>query len=172
MKPTDPLMWVNIIWKPYWVLYWATLKKIPKFHMQNVLSVCHVQVQQKRFHSNEMINEFVSGGLKLELFFVYCYNIFVFWSWGSHYMCLILNQERKCRRVAKTQAWFSEGWGPLPQASCKEKVWGSNLGPCKNHITKIWSDLRLPLFYTFTYSCSYQGIWPNSMSPVFVLIQS
>ena len=46
--------------------------------MQNVLSVCHVQVQQKRFHSNEMINEFVSGGLKLELFFVYCYNMSVF----------------------------------------------------------------------------------------------
>lgn len=46
--------------------------------MQNLLSVCHVQVQQKRFHSNEMISEFVSGEPKLELFFVYCYNIFVF----------------------------------------------------------------------------------------------
>lgn len=46
--------------------------------MQNMLSVCHVQVQQKKFHSTEMISEFVSGGPKLDLFFVYCYNIFVF----------------------------------------------------------------------------------------------
>ena len=34
-------------------------KKFPKFHMQNLLSVCHVQVQKKRFHSNELFNEFV-----------------------------------------------------------------------------------------------------------------
>ena len=172
MQPTDPLMWVNRIWKPYWVLYWATLKKSQNFTCKICYQYVMCKYSKKRFHSNEMINEFVSGGPKLDLFFVYCYNVFVFWSWGSHYMCLILNQERKCMRVAKTQAWFSEGWGPLPQASCKEKVWGSNLGPFKNHITKIWSDLRLPLFYTFTYSCSYQRIWPNSMSPVFVLIQS
>ena len=39
--------------------YCFELKKIPKFHIQNFLSVCHVQVQQKRFHSNELINEFV-----------------------------------------------------------------------------------------------------------------
>ena len=113
-----------------------------------------------------------TGEPKLELFIACCYNIFVFWSWGSHYMCLILNQERKCMRVAKIQAWFSEGWGPLPQFPYKEKVWVSNLGPCKNQITKIWPNLRLPLFYTSTYSWIYQGIWPNSMSPIFVLIQS
>lgn len=52
-----------------------------------------------------------TGERKLELFIAYCYNIFVVWSWESHYMCLILSQERKCMRVAKTQAWFSEGWG-------------------------------------------------------------
>ena len=52
-----------------------------------------------------------TGEPKLELFIAYCYNIFVFWSWGSHYMCIILSQERKCMRVAKIQTWFSEGWG-------------------------------------------------------------
>ena len=104
--------------------------------MQNVLSVCHVQVQQKRFHSNEMINEFVSGGLKLELFFVYCYNMSVFWSWGSHYMCLILSQERKCMRVARIQAWFSEGWGP------SELSWTMQESGYK---TLAWSQVALLL---------------------------
>lgn len=113
-----------------------------------------------------------TGKPKAELLITYCYNIFVVWSWGSHYMCVILSQERKCMRVAEIQAWFSEGCGPLPQTSCEEKVWVSNLGPCKNHITKIWPDLRSPLFYTSTYCCIYQGIWPNSISSVLVLIQS
>ena len=58
-----------------------------------------------------------TGKPKVELFIAYCYNIFVFWLWGSHYMCLILSQERKCMRVVKTQAWFSEGW----------RAWGHSL---------------------------------------------
>lgn len=77
-----------------------------------------------------------TGELKLKLFITYCYNIFVFWSWGSHYLCLILSQERKCMRVAKTQAWFSEGWGP------SELSWTMQESDYKN---LAWSQVALLL---------------------------